>query len=114
LYSRGKAIEASDPNPNDIVAYIKQKWGVKEAHAAIEVAKCESGFQADVKNPNSSATGIFQIIAGTWTRNRLLMGRDASLHLRKDWIENIDTAHYIYERSDWGPWLASINCHGQN
>ena len=32
----------------------------------LKVAKAESGLNPKAKNPNSSATGIFQILAGTW------------------------------------------------
>ena len=32
----------------------------------LEVAKAESGLNPKAKNPNSSATGIFQILTGTW------------------------------------------------
>ena len=32
----------------------------------LNVAKAESGFNPNAKNPNSSAKGIFQIISGTW------------------------------------------------
>ena len=32
----------------------------------LEVAKAESGLNPKAKNPNSSATGIFQILSGTW------------------------------------------------
>lgn len=33
---------------------------------ALQIANCESGFRWDVKNPNSSALGIYQWTSDTW------------------------------------------------
>jgi hypothetical protein len=33
---------------------------------ALAVAKCESSFNPEAKNPNSTAKGLFQFINGTW------------------------------------------------
>lgn len=104
-------MKSSDPNVKDIILYIRQKFGNKAADA-VKVAKCESGFKSNAKNSESSAKGIFQIVDGTWIANRKRMGRDASLELKSNWIENVDTAEFIYEKSNWWPWLASNNCHG--
>ena len=38
----------------------------------IRIAKCESGLKPNAKNPTSTATGIFQIIIGTWDGNKCL------------------------------------------
>lgn len=33
---------------------------------ALRIAKCESSFRPNEKNPESSATGLYQFIIGTW------------------------------------------------
>ena len=93
-------------------AYIKQELP-EQAHEAIAIVGCESGFNPEAKNPNSTATGLGQWIKGSWILYRRLMGRDTDPELRKNWIENLDTLIFArkYE-GDWGNWLASINCHG--
>lgn len=72
----------------------------KVAREALEVAKQESGFRPNAKNPNSTATGIFQIISGTW-KNFHCTGS------RTDYHDNIDCAVKIYKHSPkWGDWVA--------
>lgn len=34
---------------------------------ALAIARAESGFVSNAKNPDSSASGVFQFINGTWT-----------------------------------------------
>ena len=34
----------------------------------LEIARCESGYQWDVRNKTSTATGVFQYLRGTWAR----------------------------------------------
>lgn len=34
--------------------------------AILRIAKCESSLDAKAKNPNSSATGLYQFTTGTW------------------------------------------------
>ena len=35
-------------------------------HIMLKLAECESGFRWDAKNSNSTATGVFQYLIGTW------------------------------------------------
>lgn len=42
-----------------------EKYGV-DRDTALRIANCESGYKPDAKNPNSSATGIYQFIDSTW------------------------------------------------
>jgi hypothetical protein len=39
------------------------KFNVK---LALKIADCESDFRYNAKNPNSSATGVYQFTIGTW------------------------------------------------
>ena len=78
---------------------------------AIEVARAESGFNPNAKNPGSTATGIFQIIRGTWNLYKCEGERTNSL-------DNIKCAKKIYDRNHGkfntsGGWEASFHIHGQ-
>lgn len=76
----------------------------------LHVAYCESGNQTptgcigpidpNAENPGSTATGVFQILIGTWedygcTGNRM------------DAEDNIACARKIYDQSGLTPWEAS-------
>jgi soluble lytic murein transglycosylase-like protein len=50
----------------NVVNLIKIYWDKSEVDGALAVAKCESGFNPKAKNPNSTASGVFQIIKGTF------------------------------------------------
>lgn len=45
-----------------------KRQGVR-SDLALFLAKVESNFNPNAKNPNSSATGLFQFIDGTWKGN---------------------------------------------
>ncbi len=48
-----------------VQAEIQQVFG-PYAGAALNVARCESGFNPNAKNPNSTASGVFQFLTSTW------------------------------------------------
>jgi hypothetical protein len=81
---------------------IRETFG-DQADEAIKVARCESNLRPDAMNPNSTATGLFQIMA--------------SVHgVRRDWLTNpdvnIEIAKELYDASGWNPWNASKHCWG--
>ena len=80
------------------------KYFGDDAEMALKIAKCESGFNEKAKNKTSTASGVFQIIKGTWISNRKAMGLSTDLDLRFDAEENIKTAKYLFGRRGWGPW----------
>jgi len=69
----------------------------------IRIARCESGLRPEAKNPTSTATGIFQIIIGTWDGNRC-EGE------RWDFQDNIKCAYKLYQSRGFQPWNASKHC----
>jgi len=75
----------------------------KDITTMIRIAKCESGFKPDAKNGSSTATGIFQIVIGTWDGNRC----DGE---RWNYIDNIKCGWKIYKERGTQPWVSSINC----
>jgi hypothetical protein len=63
----------------------------------IRIAKAESQLNPRAKNPKSSASGVFQIIAGTWYSNDCVGDK---------WIaeDNIRCAYKIQEKRGFQPW----------
>jgi len=79
---------------------------------AIEVAKAESNFNPNAKNGHSTATGIFQIVIGTWKGNHCEGERTNAL-------DNAKCAHKIYlasgkRFSTSNGWEASYHLHHQD
>jgi hypothetical protein len=71
----------------------------------LRVVQCESGWDQWAKNKNSSASGLFQILRGSWEyygcSGNVFAGRD-----------NIDCAMIIIERDGFVPWDSSKSCWG--
>lgn len=81
--------------PDNERQMIQAVFGDK-ADQAINIVQCESSFRNDARNPNSSATGLFQVLSKTHG-------------VRADWLENplINTlvAKQLYDnRGNWGAW----------
>ena len=66
----------------------------------LNVAKAESGFNPNAKNPNSSAKGIFQIISGTW-KHFECQGEPMNAE------DNISCAKKVLEGQGLGAWQES-------
>lgn len=63
----------------------------------IRIAKAESNFKERAKNPTSSASGVFQIIAGSWYSNDCVGDK---------WVaeDNIRCAYKLQEKRGFQPW----------
>jgi hypothetical protein len=88
--------------PQSIEEEIRAVFG-KDASLMIKVARCESGLKPGAKNKESTATGVFQIMA--------------SVHgVRRDWLTNehinIQIAKALFDASGTNPWNASKSCWG--
>lgn len=74
----------------------------------IKIARCESGFNLDpnAKNPNSTATGIYQFINGTW--HSYCKGKNVY-----NFVDNIDCFYKVLEVDGikgLNHWNASKHC----
>lgn len=98
---------STNPNKQDIIAYTKQLFG---DDSFLPIIACESGFNTYAKNPNSTASGLAEFINSTWVTERKRMGRDPSLDLKSNWIENIETAYYTVKHDGIGHWSSSRPC----
>lgn len=53
--------------PADIEALIGQHFQPEDVEWALRVSYCESGWDANAKNPISTASGLFQVLRGWWS-----------------------------------------------
>lgn len=95
-----------------VVSKIREIWG-DDADFGQKLAFCESSYGINLTNGSSTASGIFQFLAGTWTDQRQYMGEDTNLLLRFDEDQNIKTAYAHYQRMGVRPWEASRHCWSQ-
>ena len=54
------------PLPADVAEAISTHFPREHQRAAVQVARCESGFDPQARNPRSSAGGLWQFIDRTW------------------------------------------------
>lgn len=81
-----------------------------DAPQMVKIASAESRFIATAKNPNSSASGVFQILRGTWNGNKYnpacsVLGDFDTYKFDVD--KNIKCARILYEDSGTSPWNES-------
>lgn len=74
----------------------------QDAPVMFDIADAESSFNPSAKNASSTATGIFQILKGTWK------SYDCS-GVRTNASDNIACARKIYDDSGTRPWNSSKN-----
>lgn len=88
----------------------------RDAPVMVRIAKCESGFvhydpsrpDGVLKNPNSSARGVFQILTSAHGKRAKRLGHDL-------WTleGNLAYAKYLYRQNGTRDWNASRHCWGK-
>lgn len=73
-----------------------------------EIARCESGFNPNARNPTSSASGVFQWIRSSWISYSARAGHGGR-SVFEVWA-NVDTAGHAIATGGPGPWAASRGC----
>lgn len=100
LESKGVDWELELAKPQTVEEMVTAEF--KDAPVMVSIARAESKFDPKAKNPNSTATGVFQILIGTW--NDPYYG---CVGERTNAEDNIDCARKIYEKSGTVPWNSS-------
>lgn len=95
MVASSTSASSKPPTPAQLVALT-----FSNAPVMLRVAKAESSFIPTAKNPDSSATGIFQILIGTWRA----YGCTGS---RTNAADNISCARKIYDAQGTTPWDSS-------
>lgn len=80
-------------------------YGIDTAKA-LDVAYCESSFRAAVKNPTSSARGVYQFVDRTWAWVSAI-GAPAPYADRYDYRANIANALWLARRDGWQHWACA-------
>lgn len=102
------------PLHQSVEEYVREQF--KDAPIMIDIARCESRFRqydskgAVLKNPTSSAMGVFQVMAS-------IHANAAKTNLGLDIYSlegNVDYARYLYERQGTTPWNDSKGCWGKS
>jgi hypothetical protein len=89
----------SNPGAQGVINEIYSVFG-SYGWQAVNVARCESGFNPNAVNPSSDAEGVFQFLAGTWA------GTPYAGYSRQNAWANINAAHYVFVRDGytWREW----------
>jgi soluble lytic murein transglycosylase-like protein len=89
------------------VMAMKHNYSVAKA---LSIAECESGFIAHAKNKGSTASGIFQIIDGTWIYTREKMGLSTTTSIKNYPKLNIEAGIFLLALEGDRHWDASKEC----
>ncbi len=111
-----QSIEVKAPSPRTerqkfVASLIETMWG-KDANKGKWLAYCESGYGTNNENSESTASGVFMFIDGSWTTARKAMGVDQDLKWKLDTAENIRTGYSYFKSNGLTPWEASKSCWG--
>jgi hypothetical protein len=90
-----------------IIRQVARQEGFEDEDLLVRIAKAESNMICSAKNPNSSATGIYQFIKSTWIGQRKKYNLNPDLGLRNDCYENILTAVLVMKDGGINNWDAS-------
>jgi nucleoid-associated protein YgaU len=90
---------------------LTQGTALADSHPSIDwspIIQCESGGNPQAHNPRTSASGLFQFMAGTWrSLGGLAFGRTAADATPREQERIADRA---YASEGLGPWEASRDC----
>ena len=74
---------------------------------ALEIARAESNFDWRAKNPDSSATGVYQFTTATFLDGIKWRKLGWTLKDRTDYIKNIDMAMWFMQKKQYWRWNES-------
>lgn len=92
--------------PQYVTYFVMVATEFQDAPVMVKVAQAESSFNPANKNPYSSASGLFQILTGTWKRYSC----EGSV---MDASDNIECARKIYDDDGTTQWDASKSVWGK-
>ncbi len=96
------------PSVQELTVEQKIRITFPDAPIMLEIAKAESRLIPTAKNPNSTASGVFQILKGTFEDPYYGCTGDVF-----DEADNIACARKIYDKSGTVPWDASRHVWGK-
>lgn len=93
-------IQPPKPTVAELIFIYAEKYGL-DPNYALSIARCESGLNPLAKNPNSSASGVFQFLNSTWASVNRLRGIQADVFNAE---QNIDNAMWLAKNEGWHHW----------
>jgi muramidase (phage lysozyme) len=89
----------------DLIRHYSVQYGIS-ADLPLRIARCESNFRWDAKNPSSTASGVFQFLSSTWATKPLAQ-QGASV-FNAD--ANVHTAIWLMSLGKTSMWNSSKSC----
>ncbi len=89
-------------NIQGIIIAAAARWGAN-ADQLLRVAFCESGYNPSAYNGILGASGLFQIIPGTWAANSVRAGYGGASVF--DPVANANVAAYMFANGQAGQWV---------
>lgn len=105
IYPVDRIVEVTNPTIENIVNFYAKKYDVS-AKDMLCTLKHESGYRKYAQNGQSTATGIAQILIGTWKGWRKEMHEDQNPNLRFDADESIKTMAWAFSKGKQNAWEA--------
>lgn len=110
LPPRRTPVPSADPAPDkqrviDLIRATSERYGI-QPELPLAIARCESGYNANAKNRSSTASGVFQYLAGTWANTPEGKAGKSVFDVEA----NIEAAVRHIAKKGTSPWNASKHC----
>jgi hypothetical protein len=107
--------DAYDLVPDEVSAMsdwrplVSQFFEPQHVDRALRIIRCESGGRPSIKNPTSTASGLFQHLASMWPERSAAAGWSGADVF--DPVANTAVAAWlVYDFGGWSHWYPSANC----
>lgn len=102
-------ITVATSTPDRTIRYYATLYDVNYSLAK-SIAWCESQYNPYAQNPNSSATGLYQFLNGTWNHYALLHWGTLEGHSPTDYGDNAELGVWVIANYGTSDWDASSAC----
>ena len=89
---------------------VAQENDFEDIDLLLRIAECESRFDRYAENPESTATGVFQYLEGTWIEGVKRTGKDWELADRYNPEKATEMTIYWINQGELSKWNASKHC----
>ena len=108
--SQDSPTQTQEETVENTIKRVAKEKNFEDVDLLLRIAKCESTFRACAKNPNSSATGTFQYLIGTWNEGVRIRGLDWTPEDRCDPEKATDMIIWHINRGNISKWNESKFC----
>ena len=105
----GQQQTSTEPTAESWVPLVYTYFEPDDVDRALAVIECESGGDPNAKNPNSTASGLFQHLASMWPERSVAAGWSGHGVFEPE--ANVAVAAWlVYDGGGWSHWYASVHC----